>query len=58
MAKDGEHVSVSQLFEFSLLRIISLDLYPILIGLFEFLISSFLSPFYILDVSPLLMQSW
>jgi hypothetical protein len=44
---------VSQPFEISLLRILFLDLYPFLIGLFGLLISSFLHSLYILDICPL-----
>lgn len=42
-------LSVPQLFEFPLLRILCLDLYPIFIN-WVFLQSSFLSYFYILDI--------
>jgi hypothetical protein len=42
-----------QPFEFSLLRILCLDLLLFLIGLFVFLVSSFLSSLYILGISPL-----
>ena len=43
----------SQPFSIPQLRILCLALYPILMGLFEFLESSFLSSLYILDISPL-----
>lgn len=44
-------LSVSQAFEIPLLRSFCLDLYPIFkVGLFGFLISSFLSSLYILDI--------
>ena len=43
----------SQPFIIPQLRILCLYLYPILMGLFEFLESSFLSSLYILDISPL-----
>jgi hypothetical protein len=43
----------SQLFYIPQLRILCLALYPILMGIFEFLESSFLSSLYILDISPL-----
>ena len=43
----------SQPFGIPELRILCLALYPILMGLFEFLESSFLSSMYILDISSL-----
>ena len=45
--------SVFQSFEILLLIILCLDLYPILIGLFDILMSNFLSSLYLLEISPL-----
>ena len=46
-------LSVSWPFKILLLRILCLDLYLILMGLFGILMSSFLSSLYILDIRPL-----
>jgi hypothetical protein len=43
----------SQPFDIRQLRTVCLALYPIFMGLIEFLESSFLSSLYILDISPL-----
>jgi hypothetical protein len=57
MTKDVEHffffLGASQTFGIPQLRILSLALYPIFIGLFGFLESNFLSSLYILDISPI-----
>ena len=46
-------LSATQTFEFPLLRILYLELYLFLIGLFVFLIFNFLSSLYSLDIKPL-----
>lgn len=48
------YLSVCQIFEITLLWILCLDLYPCLIGLFDFLICIFLISLYILDIRLLL----
>ena len=47
-------LDASQPFRIPQLRILRLALYPILIGLFDYLESNFLSSLCILDISPLL----
>jgi hypothetical protein len=55
MIEDVEHFKgASQSFVTSQLRILCLDLYPILIGVFGLLEFNFLSSLYMLDISPLL----
>ena len=54
VTKDVEiDLSVSQPFELSLLSIFSLDLYPIFNWIICFLLSSFLSSLYTLDINSL-----
>ena len=47
-------LGASQLFDIPQLKILCLDMYPILIQLFDSLESNFFSSLYILDISPLL----
>ena len=46
-------LGASQLFDIPQLKILCLDMYPILIQLFDSLESNFFSSLYILDISPL-----